>query len=284
MKRIIACFFVLALLLSLIPASVSAGDRTQGIVFYRQSFSDVSIPENAGVRKGKKGEDSFSLSVSDGALVINNHSDVKSYTMLPFFNDESDYTALVTFSFSDVKTSNAYFALILSSKGDDPDNVTDLKIRSNGMCDLFGYLGDELSKNIQSGANVTFSVKVSHGMITAMSVSAGNVTRRISLKNVVDAGEGNIGFIVRNTDVKVYDFTVFSGMDYSNSEDFSDVSSVWTDDNPYSEQCFDLMTASCGELDTFVLSPDTGDQIAMYIALVVVSAVLIVILIKTRKR
>lgn len=285
-RRFAALTTVLALICTMC-LSVYAGEYDDGSVVYRQSFSDVSTPENAGVRKGERNFNGFSLSIRDDALFMDCHSDTRSFAVLPYYNDLDEYTVETGFSFKDIKSPNAYFSLMLTSMGELPDNVAAVSVRANGKCDQFGELDAAIVEKISAGDTVHLTVPVKHGMLSSVTVSVGNMTQTLRTDDVMDVPYGFPGFIVRNSSAYIYDVTVTSGTGYTDKTGDLAESSVYTDEMPYGNYLVSTCDDSAGMdspgFNTFVLSPATGDMMVVCAVIVAVSAVLIVVLLKKRK-
>lgn len=256
-RRVLAvcllAFFVLSL-------SVSAAECSDGTVLYRQRFDVLSAPGNGGIRKGTDGGDSFSLHIEKGALRIDNHSDTKSYTLFPCELPGEDHTIEFEFSFESVESTNAYAAFMLTCRGDAPDNITSVIIRANGECDGFGKLGKEISANIASGQRTFVRIPVSDGDYYEMTVLSGGVSETLSRRTVGGIPKGSIGFIVRNSDINVYDIAVVKGTNYTSKLGELSYSSSWSDSSPY--KTGDAATA-CEDVDVYLSSPQTGDSTAL---------------------
>ena len=277
---------LLMLLLAFVMCHTAyAGDYGDGSVVYRQSFSDVSVPDNAGVRKGERNFDGFSLNISDGALFVNCFSDTRSFAILPYFNDLDEYTIETSFSLKNISSSNAYFSLMLTSMGDAPDNVTAVNVRANGKCDGFGELDAAVAEGITAGERVYLSVPVKQGMLSSITVRVGDLTQTLRADDIKDVPYGFPGFVVRNASASVYDIAVVKGTSYAEKSGPLKESSAYTDEYPYAY--FEVNTLDepfdSDGIGTFELSPETGDMIMVYVLMVAVSALAVVFLIKKRK-
>lgn len=278
---------LLAFLLAFVMCQTAfAGDYSDGTVVYRQSFADVSVPENAGVRKGERNFEGFSLSISDDALFVNCFSDTRSFAILPYFNDLDEYTVETSFSLEDVRSANAYFSLMLTGMGNVPDNVTSVTIRSNGKCDGFGELDHVIAEGIASGERVYVTVPVKHRMLSSITVRVGEASQTLNTSDVKDVPCGFPGFIVRNTSASVYDFNVILGTDYAVKTGPLTELSAYTDDYPYASFAVSPLDEpkNFDEVGTYYLSPATGDMIVVYALTTAVSAAIVVLLVKKRKR
>lgn len=260
---------LLAFLLLALP--VTAGECPDGMILYRQAFNELSKPENGGICKGIDGAEGFSLTIEDEALTIDNHSDRKSYTIFPASLPQADHTVEFSFSFDRIDASNAYASFMLTSRGAEPDNITGVTFRVNGECEGFGKLSDELTEKITSGEIVSVKIPVKNGDHYEMTVTSDGISETLTRKTVGGIPKGNIGFMVRNASVKVYDVAVVNGIGYNNVTGVLKDSSTWNDDNPYSSG--EGVFVKCGDEDVFLKAPQTGDEALVAMATLLVSAI-----------
>lgn len=221
-------------------------------VLYHQSFSNLTDVANAGIRKGSDGADSFEL-LLDGDLVINNHTDRRSYTVLPYELPSRDHTIEFSFSFERADAASAYVGFMLTCRGDEPDNITSVVIRANGDCEGFGTLKEEIVEKMMAGELVRVKIPVKDGDYYELSVSAGGVVDTLSRKTAGGIPKGQIGFVVRRGAVRVHDISVVSGVGYGGYHG-SSADDTWSDDNPYIK--------SQSEDKLYLAAPPTSDAIA----------------------
>lgn len=271
--RIVKMLLMLCFLaLFLFSASIPSAAAEAGEVLYRQSFSDLSNLANAGIAKGSDGAEGFEL-LLDGELVINNLTDRRSYTVLPYELPSEDHTIAFSFSFDRTDAANAYIGFMLTCRGDEPDNITSVVIRANGECEGFGTLDDELVENMASGERVDVEIPVKSGDYYELTVSSGGITDTMSRKTVGGIPKGRIGFTVRRAAVRLYEISVISGIGSSAHADTAD--DTWSDSRPYA------LTPS---EERYLAAPQTSDELVLSLAALVSAAVLFVLTARQRQK
>lgn len=250
-------------LLALFVFSQSVSAAPVGRVLYRQSFSAVTDAANAGIVKGTDGADAFHLYVEDDALVADTLSDRRAYTVFPYELPSDDCTVELSFSFERLDASNAYLAVMLTSRGAEPDNITAIPIRASGDCEGFGALGEELVGNIVSGERIDVKIPIRDGDYYELTVSCGGVSETLSRMTVGGIPKGRIGFALRNAAVRIYELAVVNGIDYSARSGKYSSSDTWSDSRPYRQAAADS--------ETFA-APQTFDGLYLYAAAAALSA------------
>lgn len=283
MRRIIAFALAFVLLCLCFTAAASAAEDKDGVVIYRQSFADVSDASSAGIRKGNKNADCFSLDVDDDCLKISTSSLEKAYVILPYYNTLEDYTVKVSFSFYDIIKENGYVALMLTSRGDEPDNIDSITVRADGRCDEWGSFSDELVNDLKNGNKAELTVYVESGIPRRLELSSAGNTEELSCKSLVDVVEGSIGFIVRNLSVSIHDVKVISGTRFTEITGELADSSTWTDEYPYIDASMRIRPMMISEPE--VSASQTGDSGFIWSAvLVAVSVAAVVFIVKTGRK
>ena len=262
MRKYAFALLCIALFFCLLPASVFA-DAPDGYVVYRQRFADVSTPSAAGVVKGERGADGFSLSVEDEALSIDSFSDERAYVLLPVYNCMKDYTVRFTFSVSDIRSEVAYFGFMLTCKGTAPDNVTAVRLRAGGECDGFSDgLGDIIKGMMRQGERLTVEICVKDGFIDGMSVTCGDRSRSLIADRLTAVSAGGMGVYLRNCSARLYEVSLIKGTEYgAESGEYAD-SSSWTDEFPCVVAA-PLLCEAVSESEEHVNSPITSDSVAL---------------------
>lgn len=271
MRRIIYLILSVTLMLTLFVSVAFAEECPDGTVIYRQSFADVTLYTTAGVVKGSRSSDTFELSVSENSLDVSPYGDEKAYVLLPFYNTIEDYTAEVTFSFNEIVKENGYFSLMLTSRGEEPDNIESITVRANGECDDWGTAEGDILSDLVSGEKITLRVSVKSGVPTTVSLKSDGSTFKIESKNIVDVVEGRIGFVVRNLSVNIYDVAVIKGTDYEEISGSLSSSSLWTDENPYTDKSEKNRVSLCGA-DSVYSAPATGDSNFIWSAVLIAAS------------
>ncbi len=206
---------------------------TSGEVVYRQNFADVSSLASAGVSEGTRNTASSEVAIRSGYLEIGDTAGDRTYVLLPFYNCYTDYTIRFTFSFTEAIRQSGYVSLMLTSRGDAPDNITAVRIKADGECEGFSSLSQRLVHALKKGEEISVTVPVSGGVLDSITVSTGGVSETIEIDNIVNVVEGTIGFCVRNAVVQVSEVAVIDGVGYENETGvYADVSTC-TDETPY---------------------------------------------------
>lgn len=212
--------------------SVSAM-AVSGEVIYRQNFSDVSSLEAAGIVEGGRNTDTSAVGITNASLELSDPAGDRTFALLPFYNSYSDYTVRFRFSFTEAVRQSGYVSLILTSKGDAPDNITAVKIRADGECEGFSPMGQRLMHAFKKGEEISVTVPISDGVLDSMVLSADGISETLVIDNIVNVVEGNIGFCVRNATVRISEIAVIDGVGYTEETgDYLD-NSTWTDEMPY---------------------------------------------------
>ena len=282
--RVMLCTVLATALMLTLSSVVFAAGNTEGEVLYHQSFSDISAPEYAGIRKGLSGADGFSLEIADKLLVVNNYNDIKAYAIFPSVSSDDDYTIVYSFKFTEIFKQNGYVGFMLTCSGDEPSNITSALIRADGNCGDFGELGGELSEHISAGDLITVTIPVEQNTLHEMKVSCGEISETLILENVVDISKGNFGFVVRNASVGIESIYIVNGVGYVRMTGNLAVKSTWSDDAPYSES-FSVDTYSASIDARNDTAPQTADALGFEVLLCgasLIAASLIVVSLRKR--
>lgn len=212
--------------------SVSAS-AVSGEVIYRQNFSDVSSLTSAGVTEGERNTDTSAVDITDGSLVLSDPVGDRTFALLPFYNCSNDYTVRFSFSFTETVRQSGYVSLILTSRGDAPDNITSLKIRADGKCEGFSPLSQRLIHALKKGEEIDVTVPVSDGVLDSVTISVDGVGETVTIDNIINVVEGRIGFCVRNATARIIEVAVIDGVGYTEETGVYSNSSTWTDEMPY---------------------------------------------------
>ncbi len=267
--------------------AVSA-DAVSGEVIYRQNFSDVSSLSAAGITEGERNTVSSAVSISNGALEIGDPEGDRTYALLPFHNCYSDYTVRFSFSFTEAVRSGGYVSLLLTSRGDSPDNITSVKLRADGDCEGFSSLSQRIIHAMKKGETVSVTVPVSGGVLDSMTVSADGVSETLEIDNIVNVVEGRIGFCVRNATVRISEIAVIDGVGYAEETGVYADTSTWTDQMPYvspasyarGEISISALPMACSEL---IYAPAT-DDVSVTVFVIALTTLAASLLVFGRKR
>ena len=252
-------------------------------VVYRQSFSDVSSTTSAGIAEGERNTASSEVNVYSGYLHLSDLTGDRAFALLPFYNSYTDYTVRFSFSFTETVRSSGYVSIMLTSKGDAPDNITAVKIRADGECEGFSLLSQRLIHSIKKGEEVSVSVPITGGVLDCITLSADGVTETVYIDNIVDVVDGRIGFSVRNCAVRISEVAVVDGVGYNEETGIYTEASTWTDDAPYVSAASyarrDISLCSVPAVDvidsvaecTEAAAPETSDSAAAFFVISSVS-------------
>ena len=284
MRRSVIVTVGVFLALFVVFSTVVFSSSPAGEVVYRQRFKDVSSLASAGITEGKRNTASSSVSILNGSLVIGDPTGDRTYALLPFHNCYSDYTVQFTFSFTETVRQSGYIALMLTSRGDAPDNVTSVRLRADGECEGFADLGPRIRHSLKNGEEITVTVPVSGGILESITLSSDGVSETADIDNIVNVVEGRMGFCVRNAEVQISDIAVIEGVGYDKETGIYADSSTWTDETPYTSPASYARDGInlCCESEPYISvieAPSTGDSLVSGlvsggIALVVFTAVL----------
>ena len=270
-----------------LSAAVSASSPS-GEIVYRQNFTDVSSLTSAGVAEGTRNTASSEVTLSKGMLTMGDTLGDRTFALLPFYNCYSDYTVRFGFSFTEAVRQSGYVALMLTSRGDAPDNITSVKIRADGECEGFSSLSPRLVHALKKGEKINVTVPVSGGVLDRITVCADGISETLAIDNIVNVVEGTVGFCVRNVRVQISEIAVIEGVGYENETGIYTETSTWTDDMPYmSPAAFARGGVSlCSEpmvMAAEAEAPVTGDASVAVVA-ITLSALASSVLIFKRKR
>lgn len=268
--RLIRCFVCIMAAFLLFSVPISAGDSVyiQGEVIYHQDFSVLSDFNLSGIQKGTAGSPNSSFSCNDGVLRIETHDDGRVYAILPSSDWTKNFTIEFEFSFRNSTNPNGYLAVMLTSSGEEPTNISQITIRAKGKIDDFDPLSKEMAEHIQNGGAVTVAIPVKDGVVESLLLSANGITEELHRTSLLLIGSGNRGFTVRNADVDISEIFIVNGTDYSNKT------------GHYAEKSY---ASDAPVSDDPITAPETGDSLPVA-AFAAMAAVSLAAIIKFKKK
>lgn len=227
-----------------IPVWATDRTYTDGEVLFAARYGDYTSVRDTGVRFGTSSWSGCSAGLAEGYLRIQSSSDRKTYLLMPEDIPHTDtYTVVFTFRFSDVEEERGYCGFLLSSSGDAPFNRTELILRANGVCDNAGQFGEAVTAALSGGQDVRVEIPVRHGMLTEITVSAGDVSETLEFENARAVPKGRRGFVFRNASCDLREVKIVCGVDYASETGFyaenSYIAPPTEDTEPISPPTFD---------------------------------------------
>ncbi len=213
-KRLV--LFAVVFLTLGIPISAQNPSYIQGEVIYHQDFSVLSDFALSGIAKGTSSSDLTRFSCVNGAFHIETYDGGRAYAILPDSDWTRNFTVEFTFSFAENTAANGYLAVILTSSGDEPTNISQINIRAKGTVDDFESPSTEMIRQIRAGETVTVRVPVENGVIQQLTLSSGEITEELQRTSLMLIGSGNRGFSVRNANVDISEIYIVNGTEYTN--------------------------------------------------------------------
>lgn len=276
MKRFLVCITALALLFSL-GLPVPAGEQLPGKVLYHQDFSVLSELELSGIVRGTSSAEKAEITCAGDTLELNTFDNERVYVLLPETKTEDSYTIEFDFSFSEIRSENAYIGFILTCRGTEPTNVTALVIRADGTIDDFDEPDEALMKAIADGGKIQVKIPVKKNVLHTVELTADGKTYVLERDNVKVLGDGGRGFVVRNTSVDVSEIFIADGTGYTEKYGEYAKSSYASDSLTSNVATIMLPSSAPVPADTtevtVTVSPDTGEMIVPYAAAAAVIAV-----------
>lgn len=227
-----AVMVVAALFLSSAPARAGQAQYAEGEVVYHQDFSEISDIAFSGIRNGTSSTPQSSLVCDNETFSINVFDDGRAYALLPPSDWTESFTVEFDFSFTDIASSNGYIALMLTSTGEEPGNISSVVFRARGSVDSFEEVSEEIAESMKNGEKITVKVPVEKGALHEIVLSANGVTQTLTRSSLLLVGSGNRGFTVRNASVKISEAYIVNGVDYTEKTGYWAENSYIEDDVP----------------------------------------------------
>ena len=269
MKRL---FGLLGIILSfMIAFGVSAGDssRIEGEVLYHQDFSVESKLCESGIRIGTQSSENSEITCKGDTLEIKTFDRGRVYAILPDVARDAAYTVEFSFRFTVISEENGFISLILTCRGEEPTNISDVVFRANGTVDGFDAPCDMVQSAIRSGELVNVQIPVRNQVVNEIIMTAGEYQCVVERDNIMVISDGQMGFSVRNASVELPEIYIVHGVGYAEK-------SGYFTDSSYSEDGDDEVivpkpseTAESEEDAAVEISPDTGDRVAALLMLAV---------------
>lgn len=256
MKKLCIVLSVMLMLSLVVCSSAMDSALSLGEVIYHQSFEEVNRYSACGINVGTAGSPDASIYISNSGLNIRPSDSGRVFLILPQCEKSDSYTAEFTFSFLRKDNDNAYLAFILTSRGDEPTNITSFVIRANGIVDDFSPVSDEIKNAITEGSEVSVKIPLEDGVLHEVELSSGGVSCTVERRDVVLVGGGQNGFVIRNADISISDIYIVNGVGYSKkigyyaSNSYSD-SASFEEDEPEEETELSPATA---DMNTALIS------------------------------
>ena len=269
MKRL---FGLLGIILAFMLAyGVFAGDSSMidGEVLYHQDFSVESRLCESGIRIGTQSSENSEITCKGDTLEIKTFDRGRVYAILPDVVRDAAYTVEFSFRFTEIGEENGFISLILTCRGEEPTNISDVVIRANGTVDEFDVPCDMVKRAIRSGELVNVQIPVRNQVVNEIIMTAGEYQCVVERDNILVISDGQMGFSVRNASVELPEIYVVHGVDYAEK-------SGYFTDSSYSEEGGGEVvvpkpseTAALEEEASVEISPDTGDGTAALLMLAV---------------
>ena len=200
---------------SCLPISAMDPDRTAGTVLYHQDFAEVSLFENSGLRLGTSSSAASEVSCEGGALSIQTKDSGRVYTILPSVQKTNSYTLEFTFRFAKIAKENGYLAAILTCRGEEPTNITEVVIRADGCVDDFEEPPEKLKAAIAGGKTVGVTIPIEGGVLHEITLTADGIDYPLERASVQVITGGELGFAVRNVCAELPEVWLVNGTDYT---------------------------------------------------------------------
>ncbi len=259
MKRLL--LFAVVFLFLMVPISAQNPLYIQGEVIYHQDFSVLSDFSRSGITKGTSGSNLSSLTCRNGAFHIETYDDGRVYAILPPTDWTRNFTVEFEFSFAENASANGYLAVMLTSSGEEPSNISQISIRAKGTVDDFEAPSAEMSEKIRSGEAVTVRIPVENGVVKQLTLSTDGITEELQRTSLMLIGSGNRGFSVRNANVDISEVFIVNGTEYINKVGY------WAE-HSYAEDSGSEIPPHTGDGET---APPTGDALTATAVLAVVT-------------
>ncbi len=228
-----------------------------GEVIYHQDFAELSDFQTSEIKIGTSSSDGTLFTCTDGVFSINTSDGGRSYAILPRTDWTDSFTVEVTFSFTEKAQANGYLAVMLTSSGDEPGNISQIVFRAKGTVDDFASPSDALSEAIRSGAPIQVTIPVENNAVQTITVSSGGITEELQRNSLLLIGAGSRGFSARNVGVDISEIFIVNGVDYTEKIGrFAEESYASTFPDTESEQKPEGTPPA--EPDT---APETGDTV-----------------------
>ncbi len=259
----------LVILFLCLPVSAQNSSFDAGEVLYHQDFSEVNDISVSGVVMGTSTSPMCMISVAGDSLDLITNNGGRTYALLPSFAKGNTYTVEFSFSFSEIASDNGYLAYILTSRGEEPTNISSIVFRADGTVDDFDEPDAVLVEAVSAGETVNVEIPVSGGALYQIKLECGGAEYVLERDSLLVIGDGNIGFSARNASASVGEIYVVSGVDYDSLKGYYADNSYAADNSPvnrndgeeYSPATFDplvcVMTAAAAMM--FVL-PAAGKK------------------------
>ncbi len=251
---------LVALMIILMSAlSVYAGDsfRVNGEVLYHQDFSQESKICESGIKIGTQSSKNSGINCSGDTLEINTYDDGRVYAILPEIVKDDTYTVEFSFRFSEIKAENGFISMILTCRGEEPTNISSVRIRADGTVDNFDPPCENIGEAIRNGETVNVQIPIRSNVLNEIVMTAGEYRCVVERENILVIEDGNMGFAVRNASVQLPEIYVMHGVDYSEK-------SGYFTDSSYSEDDDDEVILPKPSEDPEEIpetAPDTGDTV-----------------------
>lgn len=250
--------FVAALLVSSVTIFAGQTEYVSGEVIYHQDFSEISDISLSGIKMGTASTKQSSLVCNNDTFSINTFDDGRVYAILPEADWTDSFTVEFDFSFKNVASSNGYIALMLTSTGEKPGNITSVVFRAKGSVDNFEDVSEDIAKSMKNGEKITVKIPVEKGVFHKIVISANGVSQELERDSILLVGSGNRGFTVRNASVEISEVYIVNGTGYTEKTGY------WAE-NSYIED--DIPVDAGAENDT-EKSPATGNTAAVTTAVI----------------
>ncbi len=230
--RKFSLFLIVIILLSCVNISAADQSVSNGTVLYHQDFSEVSKISYSGIKVGTQSNDSAFVDCSADALDIRFAEKGRVYLILPETERTSSYTIEFSFSFKQHESNNGYLSFMLTCRGEEPTNVSEVIFRHGGTVDDFSEPDPALTSAIASGETVFVTIPVENNVLHEIHMTVGETTYTLSRDTVLVLSNENFGFAARNTNVSINEIFVVSGVEYVEKTGYYSENSLATDENP----------------------------------------------------
>jgi len=266
MKRLYP--LVLVLLLMLLPVAIGAEgeEKEVGEVLYHQDFGDLADLSDSTIRLGTASAPSAALSCPGEYLEIRTYDGGRAYVLLPAMEmvEDASYTLEFSFCFENTRRNDGYLSVMLTCRGEEPTNITTLIIRADGTVDDFSVPDEKVGDAIRRGEVVDVKIPLPSGVLHEMTLTAPNGSScTVKRDNVQVISYENVGFLVRNTDVRINEIFVVNGTGYENKT------------GPYAEDSTEQTAGDhpSGGNQSGENAPQTGDGTVLWILVTALSLI-----------
>lgn len=212
---LILTMFLLILCASCISVSAMDPAGSPGTVLYHQDFGRIRNYEDSGLKTGALSSDTAAVSCEEGPLSVKTPDSKRVYLLFPPIEKTDSCTLEFTFRFTETPKENGYLAAILTCRGTEPTNITDLVIRADGTVDDFSTPDEAVREAIAAGKPITVTIPVEGGVLHRITLQAEGAVCTLERDSVLVISSGGMGLAVRNSSAEISEIYLVNGTGYA---------------------------------------------------------------------